>query len=303
MNVLTENLRKLRLARGYTQERLAEELGVSAQAVSRWECGSTLPDVLILPELARLYGITIDDLYREEVNAYPNYAQRLLAVYEATRRTEDFLAAEQEFSRLLAGEHTADDLRSFGILYHYMTKRCAALAREYLDAAMAKADPSQEIYSRIAHQKIALMCDLGRGPEEAARYEALLRQNPGEITAWSLCIAAYHYAEIYHRAYELVTEALEKFPDAPVLHVHAGNICRALKRHEEAFSHWNQALELDASYCDAVYAMGSCYEELGQYGDALQIWTSLYRELQIQGFIYECQLPAEHIKHCENHLH
>ncbi len=79
---------------------------------------------MLLPELARVYGITVDDLFRERACAYANYAQRLLAVYEATRKTEDFLEAEQEFKKLLAGEHTADDIRGLGVLYHHMLKYC-----------------------------------------------------------------------------------------------------------------------------------------------------------------------------------
>ncbi len=303
MNVLIENLRKLRLAKGYTQEQLAEKLGVSAQSVSRWECGNTLPDVVLLPKIARLYGITIDDLYREQISAYANYAQRLVSVYETTGRTEDFLAAEQEFSRLLAGEHSADDLRSFGILYHYMTKHCAALAKEYLDAAIAKADPSDELYSRAVHQKIALMCDLGRGAEEVALYEARMRQDPGDEKSCLLSVAAYHYAGQKERAYELATEAIKRFSNNPALYVHAGNICQELQRYDEAFEYWRKAQELDGSYCDASYSMGFCYEELGQYSNALRIWTALYRQLQAQGFIHECQLPAEHIKQCEAKIH
>ena len=95
----SHNLRRLRLAKGLTQEQLAAMLGVSIQSISRWECGNTLPDVMLLPEIARLYGVTVDDLYHEEATAYANYAQRLVSVYEATDRSEDFLAAEQEFLR------------------------------------------------------------------------------------------------------------------------------------------------------------------------------------------------------------
>ncbi len=302
MSIFVQNLRRLRLAKGYTQERLAEELGVSAQSVSRWECGNTLPDVMLLPKLARLYGITVDDLYREEVNAYPNYAQRLVSVYEATRRTEDFLAAEQEFARLLAGEHTADDLRSLGVLYHYMTKRCAARAKEYLEEAIQKADRTNWVYSSAAQQKIALMCDLGRGSEEAARYDQELEIDTADSMRWLLCVAAHHYAGENQRAYELACEAIKKFPDNAALHVHAGNICRELKRYEEAFVYWHKVQELDSSYCDATYSMGFCYEELGQYGEAFKIWSQLHKELLNRGFTQECQLPAERVKFCEERM-
>ncbi len=302
MNVFFENLRRLRLAKGLTQEQLAQALGVSAQSVSRWECGKTMPDVMLLPELAKLYGVTIDDLYREEANAYANYAQRLVSVYEATGRTEDFLAAEQACIRLLAGEHTADDLRSFGVLYHYMVRRCAMNAERYLDAAIAKADKSHWVYSSAAQQRIALMCDLGRGSQEALSYDQALAQNPQDAMAWLLCVAAHHYAGEIERAYQLVLEAIEKFPKNPAFYVHGGNICQQLKRYEEAFSYWNRALELDKTYLDAAYSMGFCYEELEQYGKALQAWTDLHQDLLSRGFTLESQLTAEHIKLCQQKL-
>ncbi|MBR6224751.1 MAG: helix-turn-helix transcriptional regulator, partial [Firmicutes bacterium] len=49
---LTNKLRSLRTSRGITQEALASAMGVTAQAVSKWERGATMPDVSILPELA-----------------------------------------------------------------------------------------------------------------------------------------------------------------------------------------------------------------------------------------------------------
>ena len=51
----SKNLRKLRLEKKLTQEQVAEKLGVSAQSVSRWETGATFPDVMMLPEIARMY--------------------------------------------------------------------------------------------------------------------------------------------------------------------------------------------------------------------------------------------------------
>ena len=68
----SKNLRQLRLEKKLTQEQLAGILGVSVQSVSRWECGNTLPDVMLLPEIARLYGVTVDDLYREDASGYPS---------------------------------------------------------------------------------------------------------------------------------------------------------------------------------------------------------------------------------------
>lgn len=59
---LGENLKKFRLQRELTQEQLADILGVSAQAVSRWENGTTYPDITLLPTVASYFEITLDEL-------------------------------------------------------------------------------------------------------------------------------------------------------------------------------------------------------------------------------------------------
>jgi len=59
---LGENIRDLRSAAGKTQEQLASAMGVSYQAVSKWENGSTLPDITLLPRLAVYFGVTTDRL-------------------------------------------------------------------------------------------------------------------------------------------------------------------------------------------------------------------------------------------------
>lgn len=51
-----------RKAKGMTQEELAAKLGVSSQAVSKWENDASCPDISLLPELARILGVTTDEL-------------------------------------------------------------------------------------------------------------------------------------------------------------------------------------------------------------------------------------------------
>ena len=53
---------ELRKTKGMTQRQVAEKLCVSAQAVSKWECGQGCPDVSLLPELARIYGVGVERL-------------------------------------------------------------------------------------------------------------------------------------------------------------------------------------------------------------------------------------------------
>lgn len=61
-NLLGERIATLRREKGMTQDAVAERLGVSGQAVSKWENGISYPDITILPEIAKLFGVTVDEL-------------------------------------------------------------------------------------------------------------------------------------------------------------------------------------------------------------------------------------------------
>ena len=63
-------IKELRKARGITQEQLAESIGISFQAVSKWETGIGLPDITLAPALASFFGVSMDELFdfhREEI--------------------------------------------------------------------------------------------------------------------------------------------------------------------------------------------------------------------------------------------
>lgn len=72
-----ENIRRLRIGRNMTQEQVADVLGISFQAVSKWERGDTVPDLFMLPAIASFFGVSTDCLLglnkseqEEEVQEY-----------------------------------------------------------------------------------------------------------------------------------------------------------------------------------------------------------------------------------------
>ena len=54
----------MRKGKGWTQLQLAEQLNVSPQAVSKWECGEAVPDIDILDKIARIFNVTIDSIIK-----------------------------------------------------------------------------------------------------------------------------------------------------------------------------------------------------------------------------------------------
>lgn len=61
-------IRELRKQRGITQEQLAESIGISFQAVSKWENNIALPDITLVPVLASYFGVSMDELFDFNLN-------------------------------------------------------------------------------------------------------------------------------------------------------------------------------------------------------------------------------------------
>lgn len=62
-----EKLYELRKYNGFSQQELGERLGVARQTVARWESGKATPDAVFLREIARIYGVKINELLSEEI--------------------------------------------------------------------------------------------------------------------------------------------------------------------------------------------------------------------------------------------
>jgi len=63
VNILNNRVRSLRLERDITQQELGDMLGVTAQAVSKWETGMATPDITLLPKISALFKCSIDSLF------------------------------------------------------------------------------------------------------------------------------------------------------------------------------------------------------------------------------------------------
>ena len=92
---MNEIIRTRRLEKGLTQEQMANYLGVSAPAVNKWEKGTTYPDIVLLPALARLLDTDLntllsfqEDLSEKEVALFLNYLSEL-SEKEGVERTFD----------------------------------------------------------------------------------------------------------------------------------------------------------------------------------------------------------------------
>lgn len=139
-----KKIRRLRYQASLTQEQLAEALGVSAQAVSKWENAVSMPDISLLPQLAETFGVTIDELFD-------------LTAEQKLRRIESRMDLEEELEpdvfreyeeflqeRLATGGDRRRALSLLAHLYHHRltacARKCSRYARESILLAPEKKD-------------------------------------------------------------------------------------------------------------------------------------------------------------------
>ena len=76
------NIKRLRLAKGFTQEQLAELLTISTAAVSKWEAKNTYPDITMLFPLAEIFGVTVDELLGYDEAKAKADVDKIIAEYQ-----------------------------------------------------------------------------------------------------------------------------------------------------------------------------------------------------------------------------
>lgn len=124
IETLGRRIARLRLAKTATQERLAKELNVSPQAVSKWENDINYPDISLLPDLARFLGVSVDELLsgasasaQETEAAQESAAEKSTAAVVSVAADEPVEIVEEPVEQDNQGIATQSSGFSFGKLF------------------------------------------------------------------------------------------------------------------------------------------------------------------------------------------
>ncbi len=292
MNTLTigANIKKLRGERNITQQQLADAVGVTFQAVSKWENGATVPDVGTLPEIADFFDVTIDDLFKPNMTAYKNKAGRLMSVYESdTNNSEAFEKADNEFKKLFAGNSfDADDVSNYAYLNdcrsHYYIRTAE---HYYLDANERGSKIKDDAYYSNQRQYIGFLSHLGRSHESVERHLAILENEPDNPMNYASLIAAYKSAGDMENAYLTAKKGLHVFPDNATILVYAGDTCKILGKFDEAVEYWDRAFDINPEMIDTRFSTVFYLMEQGQNKEAENVWEQIIKWNEQRGFEIE----------------
>ena len=182
---LGKKIKQLRFKASLTQEQLAEIVGVSAQAVSKWENSVAMPDISLLPQLSETFGVSIDDLFD-------------LTVEQRLNRIENRMDREDELPQDVFWEYE-EFLKSQLEDENYQKRSRELLAYLYWHRMNAAAEKAS-LYAKEA---------VRNAPGEKA-CQWILQKSAGHA-AWDWNIANHSKAVEFYREIVEANPALTRF--------------------------------------------------------------------------------------------
>ncbi len=266
-------IKRLRNEQGVTQDALAEYLGISYQAVSKWETGTTLPDITLLPKLAVFFGVRIDELF--SVN-HEDELERIDAMLQRETMTDQNYAYAK---RILDGilresPKNVEVMKRYAKVYLAKTNADMITAGKMLEKAMELAPLDEEVYG--LYRSV-------RGGSEYKQHsdndwfirvcEPYARKYPQNIGLYRMLIEAMISKKYYDRAEELLGAVKFTGENKSMKEVFLGDI--ALAKGEEAMAKeiWSNIPKTDWL---GQYEAGERFNRLNEYDKAIECFNHAY---------------------------
>ena len=238
-------IKQLRQRRGITQETLAQQFGLTAQAVSKWECGSAAPDIELLPALSAYFGVTIDELF-----------------------------ALSDDTRMERIQNMIWDVR-------YLNPADVENERQFLLDKAAREPENGRPHELLADLENHLA---GEHREKAAEYaKEALRRDPSLREAHASLVEAMNgqcgdwYAANHHKLIRFYQEFLAEHPDNWRGYLWLMDQLLDDFRFEEARSCWERFSGIDKTYRTPLYE-GKLHWYAGDRETAMEIWSKMQQD-------------------------
>ena len=277
---LNNKLRSLRIAKGVTQEMLAAEIGVTAQAVSKWERGTTTPDISLLPELSVFFGVSIDELFG--LTEEKEYERIQNMVWDERLPSPDEIARVERWvdDKVKAKYRPGDCMRLKADMYNHLARAYNEMAA---DAAMEALALDPECFGAHAELNEGLR---GFVPDWNARnhykliayYKAFVKKHPADWRAHMWLLDNLMDDKRFKEAEEIL-KGLEKADDTFRTPLYRAKLLWETGRREEAHAVMKQ---MEADYPDewmVFFEIGMTCALEGDYDSAID-YLKMARERQ-----------------------
>lgn len=265
-----KKIRNLRLEKEVKQEELAEYLGVSIQAVSKWETEASVPDIALLPGIAVFFGVTIDELFQLSNEAE---FERIENMFWHERRI-----APETFDhcvRFLEGVLKSDpkNVRACCCLAYLYNHRAASdhdMASEYAKKALELAPDDKGGWVAFLEANSGVCGDewYDNHFEVIEYFREFLKKNPGNYRGLYAIIENLLDDDRFEEAVPYIQQ-IRTAANTGQYEVYMGDVMFGKGDPEKALEYWNAAVEHFPdrwqSYCDRADGL----KKLGRYEEAL----------------------------------
>ena len=306
---LSNQIKALRQRKGVTQETLAEHLGVTAQAVSKWERGSASPDIALLPSLSAYFGVTIDALFALSDDTRMERIQNMLWDVRFLNPADADNAREFLLDLSRREMHNGRSLELLADLENHLAQEHHSRAAEYAREALRRDPDLHEVHGELKLSMNGWCKDwaYNNRSELIAFYQDYLHTHPDCKNAYLHLLdnlladfrltEAREYLDRYAKldgtyrtpmnrgmtvwfagnreeAFAIWAKMEEDFPDNWCVYQNIGDFLVRSERYGEAIGYYRKALNTMAPprWCDPIESIAQVYELMGDIPAAISAW-------------------------------
>ncbi|MCI9072770.1 MAG: helix-turn-helix domain-containing protein [Lachnospiraceae bacterium] len=275
MNIdIGSTIKKLRLDSKITQEEVASYLDISYQAVSKWETGTTMPDIALLPKIATFFGVSIDDLF--SVN-HEDELERVAHILSYERLTEQsWLYAKRTLDAALQdNEDDVRALKSYARLHLKKTNDDLLEAGRMLEKAMELSPLDDEIYGLYRWVRGGGAYKTHSDDDWFIRVcEPYAKRFPQSTQLMVMLVEAMIRMRYFERAEEYI-HLMQPDNSKEYLHqIYLGDLELARGNLDHAKAIWNTVSEKDS---EGQYEVGERFNRLNEHEQAIKcFWNAFH---------------------------
>ena len=246
-------IKQLRIRRGATQEELAERLGVTAQAVSKWERGAATPDIALLPEISAYFGVTIDELFAISDETRMERIQNMLWDVRFLNQVDVDSAAEFLLEKAAKEPTNGHPHELLADMENHIAREHHIKAGEYAKEALRRNPKLRE-----AHGELVWAMD-------------------GKVADWN---ATNHCVLI-----DYLESFIQEHPDSKNAYLDIMEQLMDDYRFEEAIAYCDKYAALDSSYRVPLYRGKIAWYD-GRRAEAFAIWAEMEQTFPEEWCVY-----------------
>ena len=288
-------IKSLRLGKSMTQEQLAQRLGVTAQAISKWESSTNMPDIQLLPDLAVIFGVSIDELFTMTDESRMDRIENQL---DSVRFLEAGVFEQSEHLLRSCMENPQYEARATLLLAELYNKR----AEEYRERAKPLARKALLLNPTVKEAHNAIFdaengpytdWDLNNFEDLIDFYKAFVQAHPEDMRnyCWLLDLLIHDHRLEEARA---CVRQMRQVADTYHYELYMGRICREDGDLAAALDWWKKMTEHSPEQWSVWAEYGDVFAGLCRYDEAIRYYEKAMPLRPRPRFI-DCEEAVAHI--------